>query len=120
MQELNYICCDNYYIPDIRLTEKNRPIGKWGRLHRDYLKEHHHVRYQALILSGKLWTYLADLNEQAEARFALIIDQMLHFQQIGEELKDKNQLAWIVAKNSIKCCVEEIVLRELIYEEDVQ
>ena len=120
MQELNYIYCGNYYIPDIRLPKESRPIGKWGRLHRDYLKEHHPVRYQALILSGKLWSYLADLNEQAEARFALVMNQMLHSQRVDEELKVKDQLAWIAAKNSIKCCAEEIVLRELIYEEDVQ
>ena len=120
MQELNYIYCGNYYIPDIRLHEENRPIGKWGRLHQDYLKEHHPVRYQVLVLSGKLWTYLSDLNEQAEVRFALIMDQMSHFQGVNEELKGKDQLAWVAAKNSIKCCAEEIVLRELIYEEDVR
>lgn len=65
MQELNYIRCGDYYIPDICLPEENRPIGRFGRLHRDYLKEYHPIRFNDLVLSGELWTYLADLNEQA-------------------------------------------------------
>ena len=65
MQELNYIRCGDYYIPDIRLPEENRPIGRWGRMHRDYIKEHNPIRFNDLCLSGELWTYLADLNEQS-------------------------------------------------------
>ena len=67
MQELNYIRCGDYYIPDIRLPEENRPIGRWGRMHRDYIKEHKPIRFNDLCLSGELWTYLADLNEQAQS-----------------------------------------------------
>ena len=63
MQKLNYIRCGDYYIPDIRLPEENRPIGRWGRMHRDYIKEHKLIRFNDLCLSGELWTYLADLNE---------------------------------------------------------
>ena len=59
MQELNYICCGDYFIPDIRLPEENRPIGRWGRMHRDYIKEHNPIRFNDLCLSGELWTYLA-------------------------------------------------------------
>ena len=68
MQELNYIRCGDYYIPDIRLPEENRPIGRWGRMHRDYIKEHNPIRINDLCLSGELWTYLADMNEQAQNR----------------------------------------------------
>ena len=68
MQELNYIRCGDYYIPDIRLPEEDRSIGRWGRMHRDYIKEHNPIRFNDLCLSGELWTYLADLNEQAQSR----------------------------------------------------
>ena len=77
MQELNYIRCGDYYIPDIRLPEETRPIGRWGRMHRDYIKEHNPIRFNALCLNGELWSYLADLNEQAQSRLELIIEQML-------------------------------------------
>lgn len=114
---LEYIRVGDYYIPNLTLSEERRPIGRWGRMHRDYLKEHRPVRYETLVLSGKLWSYLAELNEQAEARFALVIDQMLHSQQVDEELKVKDQLAWVSVRNWIKCCAEEIVLHELIWED---
>jgi tnpV protein len=65
MQELNYIRCGDYYIPDIRLPEENRSIGRLGRMHRDYLKEHNPIRFDTLCLDGALWAYLADLNERA-------------------------------------------------------
>ncbi len=117
MQELNYIRCGDYYIPDIRLPEENRPIGRWGRMHREYLKEHHHIRFNALCLSGELWTYLADLNEQAQNRLELIIKQMAASEGVTEGLKATDQMAWVGAMNNIRNRAEEIVLRELVYEE---
>ena len=115
---LTYSQCGDYFLPDLVLKETDcKSIGKWGRMHRDYLKEHRPVRYETLVLSGKLWSYLAELNEQAEARFALVMDQMLHFQQVDEELKGKDQLAWVSVRNWIKCCAEEIVVHELIWED---
>ena len=63
---IDYILVGDYYIPDLKLPEEDRPIGRFGRLHREYLKQEHPARYSSLILTGKLWTYLADLNEQAE------------------------------------------------------
>ena len=95
MQELNYIRCGDYYIPDIRLLEENRPIGRWGRMHREYLKEHCPVRFNDLVLSGQLWTYLADLNEQAQERLSLIIKQMQASEGVTEELKATDQMAWV-------------------------
>ena len=80
----------DYYIPDLELPEENRPIGRYGRLHREYLKQEHPARYSSLILTGKLWTYLADLNEQAEERLDLIIEQM----------KAQNQLEWVGRRKS--------------------
>ena len=116
MQELNYIRCGDYYIPDIRLLEENRPIGRWGRMHREYLKEHRPIRFNDLVLSGQLWTYLADLNEQAQNRLDCIIAQMKKTEGITEELKARDQLAWVGAMNSIRNRAEEIVRHELIYD----
>ena len=118
MQELNYIRCSDYYIPDIRLPEETRPIGRWGRMHRDYIKEHNPIRFNNLCLSGELWSYLADLNEQAQSRLELIIEQMKAAEGVTEDMKAINQMAWVGAMNSIRNRAEEIILREMIYEED--
>ena len=92
---IDYILVGDYYIPDLKLPEENRPIGRYGRLHREYLKQEHPARYSSLILTGKLWTYLADLNEQAEERLDLIIEQMKAAEEVTEELKARNQLEWV-------------------------
>ena len=118
MQELNYIRCGDYYIPDTRLPEDNRPIGRFGRMHKDYLKEHNPIRFNTLCLDGTLWTYLADLNEQAQNRLEVIIEQMKAAEGVTENLKAAVQMAWVGAMNSIRNRAEEIILREMIYEED--
>ena len=115
MQELNYIRCGDYYIPDIRLPEENRPIGRWGRMHRDYLMEHNTIRFNDLCLSGELWTYLAGLNEQAQSRLELIIEQLKVAEGVTEDMKAANQMAWVGAMNSIRNRAEEIIKHELIY-----
>ena len=89
-------------------------------MHRDYLKEHRPIRFNDLILSGQLWTYLADLNEQAQERLSLIVDQMKEAEDVTEELKAANQMAWVAAMNSIRNRAEEIILHEMIYREDVE
>ena len=115
-----YELIGDYYIPVLTLSsEERRPIGKWGRLHRDYLKEHRPILFNDLILSGQLWTYLADLNEQAQERLSLIIEQMKAAEGVNEELKATDQMAWVGAMNSIRNRAEEIILREMIYGEDV-
>ena len=118
MQELTYIRCGDYYIPDIRLPKEIRPIGHWGRMHRDYIKEHNLIRFNDLCLSGELWTYLADLNEQAQNRLELIIEQMKAAENVAEEMKATDQMAWVGAMNNIRNRAEEIILHEMIYEED--
>ncbi len=92
---IDHILIGDYYIPDLKLPEENRPIGRYGRLHREYLKQEHPARYSSLILTGKLWTYLADLNEQAEERLDLIMEQMKAAEGVTEELKAQNQLEWV-------------------------
>ena len=118
IQELNYIRCGDYYIPDIRLPEETRPIGRWGRIHRDHIKEHNPIRFNDLCLIGELWTYLADLNEQAQSSLELIMGQMKAAEGVTEEMKQNDQMAWVGAMNSIRNRAEEIILREMIYEED--
>ena len=113
-----YSLCGDYYVPELAIPEENRPIGRWGRLHRDYLEQHHPIRFNDLVLSGQLWTCLADLNEQAQERLSLIIEQMKASEGVTEELKAADQMAWVGAMNSIRNRAEEIILREMIYGED--
>ena len=112
---IDYILVGDYYIPDLKLPEENRPIGRYGRLHREYLKQEHPARYSSLILTGNLRTYLADLNEQAEERLDLIIKQMKAAEGVTEELKARNQLEWVGRMNNIRNRAEEIIKNELIY-----
>ncbi len=112
---IDYILVGDYYIPDLKLPEEDRPIGRYGRLHREYLKQEHPARYSSLILTGKLWTYLADLSEQAEERLDLIIEQMKAAEGVTEELKAQNQLEWVGRMNNIRNRAEEIIKSEMIY-----
>ena len=83
---IDYILVGDYYIPDLKLPEEHRPIGKYGRMHREYLREVHPVRLNTLTLTGELWTYLADLNEQAQERLDTIMEQMKDAEGVTEEL----------------------------------
>ena len=115
-----YELIGDYYIPVLTLSSaEQRPIGKWGRMHRDYLKEHRPILFNDLILSGQLWTYLADLNEQVQERLSLIIEQMKVSEGVTEELKAADQMAWVGTMNSIRNRAEEIIFREMICGEDV-
>ena len=105
----------DYYIPDLKLPHEERPIGKYGRMHREYLKEHNPMMFNDLVLDGQIWTCLADLNEQAQERLSLIIEQMKVAEGVTEELKTADQMAWIRAMNSIHNRAEEIVLEEIVY-----
>ena len=116
--EMQYIRVGDYFIPDMELPEETRPIGKWGRMHREYLREYKPIQYNCLLLSGKLWTYLADLNEQAQDRLEQMIDQMKAAEGVTEDLKDADPMAWVGAMNNIRNRAEEIILQELIYGED--
>ena len=105
----------DYYLPVLELSEENRPIGRWGRLHKAYLKNHRPILYQSLLLSGKLYTVLADLNEQATERCSLIIRQMAEAEGITEDLKAYDPMRWVQAMNSIRSRAEEIIQAEMIY-----
>ena len=84
---IDYILVGDYYILNLKFSKENRPIERYGQLHRDYPKEEHLARYSFLILIDKLWTYLAHLNDQAEEQPNLIIDQMKITKGVTEELK---------------------------------
>ena len=111
---IDYVLVGDYYIPDLKLPEEKRPIGKYGRMHREYLKENHPVLFNDLVLSCQLWTYLADINGQAQDRLKIIISQMQKAESVTEEMKENNQWEWIQRMNSIFNRAEEIVLSELI------
>ena len=112
---IRYIRAGDFFLPDQKLQEETRPIGKWGRMHRKYLKEHHPVQFNNLVLSGNLWTYLADLNEQAQQRMETLITQMKSAEGITETLKAADPIAWAQRMNNITARAEEIVREELIY-----
>ena len=84
-------------------------------MHREYLKEHHPIQYTNLVLSCKLWTYLADLNEQAQERLDRIMQQMEEEEGVTEVLKAADPMLWVQRMNSISARVEEIIREELIY-----
>ena len=113
---LDYVLVGDYYIPAIELLEgDDRPIGKWGRMHRAYLEETNPLLLNHLILTGKLHTYLADLNEQAQERCRLIIRQMTAAEGVTKDLKHRSQWEWVKAMNSIVNRAEESIKQELIY-----
>ena len=112
---INYIRSRDYFIPDLKLPEETRSISKWGRMHREYLKEHHPIQYTNLVLSCKLWTYLAELNEQAQKRLDRIMQQMKDAERVTETLKAADPMVWVQRMNSIRNRAEEIIREELIY-----
>jgi len=115
MEQITYIKTGDYYIPDWKLPEEPRPIGRWGRMHKDYLKEHRPVVFNQLVLSGSLWTYLADINEHAQQRMEFLISQLKFSEGLTEELKDKDQMEWIYRVTRIQNHAEELLLHEIIF-----
>lgn len=112
---IEYVLVGDYYIPDLKLLEEEHPIGKYGRMHREYLKENKPLLFNDLVLSCQLWTYLADMNEQALNRLQAIISQMQKAESVTEKMKEDNQWEWIQRMGSIHNRAEEIVFNELIY-----
>ena len=106
----------DYYIPCLTLTaEEERPIGIWGQRHKRYLKQYKNATYTTLLISGKLNSYLADINEQAEDMLYRSIKEMTEKENVTEQLKAENQMLWVQMMNSIRNRVEEVVNSEIIY-----
>ena len=107
----------DYYIPCLILpAEKEQPIGLWGQRHLRYLKEYHRNTYTTLLTSGRLNTYLADIDKQAQERIERLTEQMKRAQGITtEQLKVENALEWTQRMNNIRACAKEIVEKEIIF-----
>ena len=114
---LDYTLVNDHYLPNLTVAAptEQHPTGRWGRLHKRYLKEHHPIRYNQLLLSGELGSYLAALDEQTDKQLALIIRQMQEAEGVTEALKVANQLDWVRRMNSIRNRAEEIIKTELIF-----
>ena len=114
---LDYTLVNDHYLPNLTVAAPTaqHPTGRWGRLHKRYLKEHHPIRYNQLLLSGELSSYLAKLDKQAEEQLALIIRQMQEAEGVDEALKAADQLEWVRRMNSIRNRAEEIIQKELIF-----
>lgn len=107
----------DYYIPCLTLpAKKERPIGIWGQRHKRYLKEHRKATYTTLLTSGKLNSYLADIDEQAEEMFSRLVMQMAEQQGITEQMKAENQMVWVGRMNNIRSSVTELINAEIIYQ----
>lgn len=114
-----YTKSGDYFIPDIAIPEaSNRYIGKYGRMRHRYLKEHRPVIYSTMILDGTVWDHLAEIDLASNNRLDVLISGMKKNQGITEALKVRDLMAWVGAMNNIRSCAEEIILRELVYEED--
>ena len=114
---LDYTMVNGYYLPNLTVAAptEQHPTGRWGRLHKRYLKEHHPIRYNQLLLSGVLGSYLAKLDKQAEEQLALTVRQMQEAEGVTEALKAADQLEWVRRMNSIRNRAEEIIKTELIF-----
>ena len=106
----------DYLVPCLTVpAEKELPIGTWGQRHLDYLKQHRRVTYTNLLTSGRLNTYLADIDRQAQERFERLIEGMKQAQGITERLKEENALEWTGRLGNIRACAREIVEEEILY-----
>ena len=111
-----YVRQGDYFIPCLTLpAEKEQSIGLFGQRHSRYLKEYHRLTYTNLLTSGKLNTYLADIDRQAQERFETLTEQMKQAQGITECLKEENALEWIGRVNNIRACAMENVEKEIIF-----
>lgn len=112
---LDYTLCGDYYLPNLlppRTEEKE--IGVWGMRHLRYIKQHRKVRYTNLLTTGKLNTYLAEIDECAQNMTIVLIKQMSEHEGVNEMLKEQNQMEWVQKTNNVRNRVEEIINRETI------
>ena len=113
---LDYTLVNDHYLPNLTaVAPAEHPTGRWGRLHKTYLKEQHPIQYNQLLLSGELSSYLAKLDKQAEEQLALTVRQMQEAEGVTEALRAADQLEWVRRMNSIRNRAEEIIKTELIF-----
>ena len=111
---MEYVLIGDYYLPALKVP-RTRPVGRWGMLHKAYLKLRKPAYYQSLLLSGKLDTVLANVEEQAAERYEVLIEQMSQRESISEKLKEENQMEWVRRMSNLENSAAEIVKAELIY-----
>ena len=116
-----YTLVGDVFLPDLSIGEaEQRPIGKYGRMRKRYLKEQHPVIYSELLLSEKLYSHLLEIDEACKGRMELLVLQMSTREGVTEQLKAADQMAWVARMNSIRSRAEEIVLHELVYTEEAE
>ena len=112
---LSYTLCGDYYLPDLVLNEEEPTYGKYGTLRKQFLKEYRPIRYQNLLLSGKLTAHLNQIDQEATEQVEVLMKQMVEKQGVNENLKRQDQMRWVRLMNNVKAGAEEIVVREIIY-----
>ena len=112
---LSYTLCGDYYLPDLVLNEEEATYGKYGMLRKQFLKEYRPIRYQNLLLSGKLTAHLNQIDQEVTEQVEVLMKQMAEKQGVNENLKRQNPMKWIRLMNNVKASAEEIVLKERVY-----
>ena len=116
MSKLRYVQCGDYLIPDLTLNAKTYPpLGKYGRMREQYLREHRHLLYSTMVLGGRLDEHLHEIDDAAQKRMDQLTQQMAETAAITEELKARDPMRWVGEMNAIKAQAEEMILEELIY-----
>ena len=114
---IHYTMHRDYYLPDLKLPEKaSAPLGRYGRMRKAYLEEHRPGLYERLLLSGRLYEHLAEIDTCCAERMDRMVSQMADTEGITEGLKAKDQMSWVGRMNSIRQRAEESVLRELVFD----
>ena len=115
-KKITYRQVGDYLIPNLSLPpEAKIELGRWGQLHRDYLRQHKQVQFDIMLAQGTLWIYLAEVDEHASAMFSRLVEQLKENEGITEQLKADNQMEWIQRMNNIESRARETVYNELIY-----
>ncbi len=111
-----YRTVGDYRIPNITLpAEANKPLGIWGLKRKDYLMHHNRVQFNIMLMTGTLWTHLAEVDEQASDMFSRLVEQMKVNEGITEQLKEDSQMEWVAHMNSIEARAREVVCNEILY-----
>ena len=114
--EMTYTRNGDYLIPDLSLTEtEQKPLGKYGRLRKDYLKEHRPILWNRMILSETLYPHLREIDETANRRLEQMMPELMKSAGVTESLKASDPMKWVQTMNSLKAQAEEVILNELIY-----
>ena len=112
---MSYTLHGDYYLPDLVLREEEPTYGKYGMLRKQFLKEHRPLRYQNLLLSGKLTAHLNQIDQEVTEQVEVLMKQMAEKKGVTEELKVQDQMKWVRLMNNIKASAEEIVLKNMVY-----